>query len=123
MLFRSDLAVTVGKQMIAFGATGISLKMLIKNPWLALAAGVALVALGTAAKSSISASISGGGANSAANSGANGAMNEGYQNSSSVNGAKSMSSVNITVGGQFTLQNGVLVAAVNQEQQRINSVT
>ena len=119
----ADLAVTVGKQMIAFGATGIALKMLIKNPWLALAAGVALVALGTAAKASISSSISGGGANSAASSGSNGATNEGYQNPNSVNGAKTMSSVNVTVGGQFTLQNGVLVAAVNQEQQRINSVT
>jgi len=119
----ADLAVTIGKQMIMFGMAGIAIQKLMLTPWTAIAAGFALVALGTAAKSSISASIAGGGANVAASSGANGATNVGYQNSNSVNGAKTMSSVNVTVGGKFELQAGVLVATVNQENQRINAVT
>ncbi len=117
----ADLAVNVGKQMIAFGAAGIALKMLIKNPWLALAAGIALVAVGTMAKSKISASIASGGANSSASNGSGSDVNSSGARQSSVN--PSIGAVNITVGGQFTLQNGVLVAAINQENQRKAIVT
>jgi hypothetical protein len=118
----ADLAVTVGKQMIAFGATGIALKLLIKNPWLALAAGVALVAVGTAAKSKISASIAsgGGGATSAAGGGGSGDYN--YDARQSM-GSSKMQNINVTVGGEFTLKNGVLVAGINQENQRKLLVT
>lgn len=117
----ADLAVTVGKQMIAFGATGIALKMLIKNPWLALGAGIALVALGTAAKSKISASISSGGATSAASS--SGGSNDYNYDARQSMGASQMQKVNVTVGGEFKLQNGVLVAAIAQENQRKLLVT
>lgn len=108
------LAITVGKQMIAFGAAGIALKMLIKNPWTALAAGVALVALGTAAKNAISKSISGGGATASASAAGNGNYN--YDSRQSMAPAKQ--NINITVGGKFELSGGTLVAAVSQENQR-----
>lgn len=52
-----DLAVKVGEQMIAFGTAGLALKRLIHNPIAAIAAGSALVALGSAAASAISKTI------------------------------------------------------------------
>lgn len=114
----ADLAVTVGKQMIAFGATGIALKMLIKNPWTALAAGIALVALGTAAKAKISASISGGGASSAASSG--GDYNYDARQSSI---SPKMQTVNVVVTGDLKAKAGDLVYIFNQENQRKTIVT
>ncbi|TYP89427.1 TP901 family phage tail tape measure protein [Sphingobacterium allocomposti] len=48
------LARSIGEQMIAFGVAGIALKKLMMNPYLALAAGAALVALGSFAQSSVS---------------------------------------------------------------------
>lgn len=47
------LARSIGEQMIAFGVAGIALKKLMMNPYLAIAAGAALVALGSFAQSSI----------------------------------------------------------------------
>lgn len=47
------LAKSIGEQMIAFGVAGIALKKLMMNPYLAIAAGAALVALGSFAQSSI----------------------------------------------------------------------
>lgn len=48
-----SLAKSIGEQMIAFGVAGIALKKLMMNPYLAIAAGAALVALGSFAQSSI----------------------------------------------------------------------
>ncbi len=53
----AELAITVGKQMIAFSVAGIALKSLVKHPWTALAAGIALVALGTMANNAIDKSV------------------------------------------------------------------
>lgn len=57
----ADLAIKVGKMMIGFGIAGKALQQLIKNPVLAIAAGSALVALGSFAKSAVSNAISGAG--------------------------------------------------------------
>lgn len=48
-----SLAKSIGEQMIAFGIAGIALKKLMMNPYLAVAAGAALVALGSIASSSV----------------------------------------------------------------------
>ncbi|GHE34942.1 tape measure protein [Sphingobacterium griseoflavum] len=48
-----NLAKSIGEQMIAFGIAGIALKKLMLNPYLAVAAGAALVALGSFAASSV----------------------------------------------------------------------
>lgn len=48
-----NLAKSIGEQMIQFGVAGIALKKLAMNPYLAVAAGAALVALGSMATSSI----------------------------------------------------------------------
>lgn len=53
-----DLARSIGEQMIAFGTAGIALKMLMNNPFLSIAAGAALVALGSMASSSIGRQVS-----------------------------------------------------------------
>ncbi|WP_312364047.1 hypothetical protein [Sphingobacterium sp.] len=53
-----SLAQQIGKQMIAFGVAGIALQNLIKNPYLAIAAGAALVALGAIASASVNKSVS-----------------------------------------------------------------
>jgi len=68
-----SLASNIGKQMIAFGVAGIALKKLMMNPYLAVAAGAALVALGSFATSSVSkqtSSYSGGYSSSSNNIGA-----------------------------------------------------
>ena len=56
-----DLAVKVGEQMIAFGTAGLALKRLIHNPIAAIAAGSALVALGSAAASAVNRTLNSGG--------------------------------------------------------------
>lgn len=53
-----SLAVSVGKQMMAFGAAALGLQTLIKNPFTAIAAGAALVALGSFASASVSKTVS-----------------------------------------------------------------
>ncbi|MGJ1499624.1 tape measure protein [Sphingobacterium spiritivorum] len=47
------LAKQIGEQLIAFGTAGLALKFMIKNPYLAIAAGAALIALGSIATSSV----------------------------------------------------------------------
>lgn len=56
-----DLAIAVGKIAISTGlaSEGIKAALKLDNPWIAIAAGAALVALGTAVKSSLSAVASG----------------------------------------------------------------
>lgn len=63
-----DLAVSIGKTMIAFGTAGLSLKFFAVDPTLALIAGAGLVALGAALKSSVSATANGGGSSSSVSS-------------------------------------------------------
>lgn len=52
-----DLAQQIGKSMIAFGTAGEAIQKLIKNPMLAIVAGVGLVALGAALKANVQKSI------------------------------------------------------------------
>lgn len=55
-----DLAVSIGKALIAFGTAGIAIKFFEVNPTMALIAGAGLVALGSALKASVSSARSGG---------------------------------------------------------------
>jgi hypothetical protein len=50
----ANFASTFGKQMIALGTAMVAAKLMIKNPYLAIAGGIALVALGAAAKKMLS---------------------------------------------------------------------
>jgi hypothetical protein len=57
----ADMCIELGKLAIAAGITGIALKNLIKNPFMAVVAGMALVALGSAVKAAATSITSGGG--------------------------------------------------------------
>lgn len=116
----ADLAMTVGKQMIAFGVAGTVLKVLIDQPELALAAGVALVALGKLAKNSIASSLSGGGGATGAKSGAG--VGYEYDARQSPSAAK-MQTINVVVTGDLKAKGGDLVYVLNQEAQRKAIVT
>lgn len=49
----ADMAVKIGEVLVASGAAAIAAKLLIKNPYTAIAAGAALIAIGTAAQAAI----------------------------------------------------------------------
>ncbi len=55
----ADLAVQVGQLLIGFAVSALALRAMMSNPWLTLAAGVALVALGSFAKSAIANAMEG----------------------------------------------------------------
>ena len=112
----ASLAKTVGTQMIAFATAGITLKGLLKNPWAALAAGIALVAVGTIAQNAIGRSIS--------SSGASGSMPSGGQNynfdtRSTHQAAAQKVSVDVSVFGQLTASGKGLATTLNNENTRV----
>jgi hypothetical protein len=66
----ADFMSTLGQQMIAVGVAGIALKFAGVNPFAALAAGVALVALAGVARATMSSGVGGGSSSSGVSSGA-----------------------------------------------------
>ena len=94
----AQTATTVGKQMIAFGVAGVALKKLISNPFLAIAAGTALVALGELATNAIQNTInqtSGSGSANRYDTFTGGGYNPGYSN----NGAYRYAAANVASAG------------------------
>ncbi len=116
----ADLATTVGKQMIAFGVAGIALKGLLKNPWAALAAGIALVALGQMANNAIGDTVSGSGGNSS--SGTDGSGNYNYDTRSAV-AASATQNINVTVNGTLSADSKGLSTALTKENTRVSVAT
>jgi hypothetical protein len=105
-----DLAVSIGKALIAFGTAGIAIKFFEVNPTMALIAGAGLVALGSALKASISSSRSGGSSSSASTASA-----------SSVQSAQSykMPVLQIEVTGNSTIKgNDIYTAYTNTNKNR-----
>lgn len=110
------LAKSIGEQMIAFGTAGLALKFMIKNPFLAIAAGAALVALGSFAQSSVNKQVSNVGSggysqSSVSSSVVGGGMNTGplYNNDRQV--------------VELRLRNTDLVGALNNNQNRNNRLS
>lgn len=120
----AELAITVGKLLIGFGIAGTALEAIAKaHPAAAIVAGIALVGLGTAAKNAVGKAIAnrgGGATSSAAVSSSGNSYNYDARQSA---GDSKMQTVNVTVGGEFTLKNGVLTAQIAQENQRRLLVT
>ncbi len=101
----AELASSIGKAMIAFGTAALAAQLLISNPYLAIAAGVALVALSSALKGSISKSVSSATGGSAASASS-------YSPSSSVSASSFQQRVmTVEVIGTTKIQGNDLVVA------------
>ena len=117
----ADMAIQVGRIAIETGVAVLGIKAALKslNPWAAIAAGVALVALGTAVKGALSNIADGGSSTFSANT---------YSNNLDVRTQtgsldRVSQSVNVEVSGEFKLQGNTLVAAINRENRRKNLTT
>ena len=117
----ADMAIQVGKIAIETGTAVLGIKAALKslNPWAAIAAGVALVALGTAVKGALGNIADGGGNTFSSNA---------YSNNLDVRTQSGSldrvsQSVNVEVSGEFKLQGNTLVAAINKENRRKNLTT
>lgn len=121
----ADMAINVGKTAISTGIAveGIKLALKSMNPFAAIAAGAALVALGTAVKSSLGKIANGGGGGSTTFSGntlSGSGITDTRANSGVDNPAKP---IEVIVRGDFKLKGSALVAAVENENNRRNITT
>lgn len=112
------IASTVGKQMIALGTAGIALKKLVLNPFLAIAAGAALVALGSYASSAVNKTVNSGGVGS-------GGYSQSSVSSSVVGGGMNTGPLynNDRQVVEFKIRNTELTAAINLNQNRNNRLS
>jgi len=114
-----DAAIQVGKIAIGTGLAmeGIKKALNFGNPWVAIAAGVALIALGTAVKSSLKSVASG------AAGGAAPMQAPDYQyDTRRVTGLQPQT-MRIEVVGEFVQRGSDLVAVINRENKRKTNVT
>lgn len=114
----ADMAISVGKTAIQVGVATLGIKAALKtlNPFAAIAAGAALVALGTAAKASLS---------NIANGGSGGTFSGGYENSVDVRTANTGTNtdyqqreINVKVSGKLESRGTTLVAVIDNETER-----
>ena len=112
-----DMAVNVGKVAIQTGTAVLGIKAALKslNPWAAIAAGAALVALGTAVKSSLG---------NIADGGSGTFSGQSMSNSVSIGGTSDYSQqvetarIEVAVSGELRAKGNQLVAALNAEGTR-----
>lgn len=112
-----DMAIQVGQIAIQTGLAVAGIKAALKslNPWVAVAAGVALVALGTAVKGALSGVVSG----SNTFAGGTGISDNTYDTRTGADAwDRESRTVDVNVTGEFRLQGNTLVAAVNRENRR-----
>ena len=115
------MAISVGKMAIQTGTATLGIKAALEslNGWVAIAAGTALVALGTAVKSSLSNIASG---NYSATSSVASSVGS-SQYSSSLSNGFSTREVNVKVTGVLTGSGSTLKAVINNEDKRTNRTT
>lgn len=106
---------TIGQMLISLGVGMLKLKIAIKSPWTAIAAGIAMVALATAVSAAVSGTISGmtggGGASGVSGDGGSYAIPQG--NTSTLSASN-----NIKVDGKLTADGDKLVAVINTVNNR-----
>jgi len=118
----ANFADSLGKALITAGVAGIAFKKLFINPYLAVAAGAALVAAAAVVRAKLKAGVSGGGGASSgggsysAPSSAGGSIGEGNWNSRTVY-AKQQA---LVVTGTLKASGTELVAVINNENKRRN---
>ena len=108
-----DMAIAVGKIAVAAGlaSEGIQAALHMDNPYIAIAAGAALIALGTAVKSSLSAVASGD--YSAAGGGYSGSYGSG-----SSGGDYETREVNVNVTGTLVANGDQLITVINNTNKK-----
>ncbi|MBN2744525.1 MAG: hypothetical protein JXR39_11590 [Marinilabiliaceae bacterium] len=118
----AEMLITVGKMAIATGIAVIGIKeaLMSLNPAVAIAAGIALVALGTAVKSGLSSAASGGsGGMSSVSAPVTSVDTRTASNTSQSNTA----SIAVEVAGEFRQRGSDLVAVVGKENNRKSLTT
>lgn len=115
-----DMAIAVGKIAVAAGTATLGLKAAFEslNPYVALAAGAALIALGTAVKTGLSNVASG---NYSSSSATSTVASSSYSSSTSNDWAES--EVNVKVTGTLQANGSALVAVLNNEEKRKSHTT
>ena len=115
-----DMAIAVGKIAVAAGTATLGLKAAFEslNPYVALAAGAALIALGTAVKTGLSNVASG---NYSSSSATSTVASSSYSSSASNDWAES--EVNVKVTGTLQANGSALVAVLNNEEKRKSHTT
>lgn len=115
----ADMAIKVGEIAIAVGTALLAIKMSLKslNPFAAIGAGVALVALGAATKAALS--------NAADKGGGAAAVSSSVASSGYGGGVNNMETANITVNvtGHLQASGSTLVAVIDSENNRKKHTT
>ena len=116
----ADLAISVGKMAIQTGAATLGIKAALEslNPYAAIAAGAALVALGSALKTGMSNAASG---NYSAS--ANVASASSYSSGSSLSSDMYGREMTVKVTGRLEASGSTLAAVLDNEAQRHNRTT
>lgn len=116
----ADLAISVGKMAIQTGAATLGIKAALEslNPYAAIAAGAALVALGSALKTGMSNAASGGYSASA-----NVASASSYSSGSSLGSDMYGREMTVKVTGRLEASGSTLAAVLDNEAQRHNRTT
>lgn len=119
----SDMAIQVGKIAISTGIAILGIKAALRtlNPFAAIAAGVALVALGTAVKGALS-NLSGGGG-TMASAGANSGNTVNIGNTRDMSMQMESRKMQIEVTGELKARGSSLVAVIGAENNRKNLTT
>jgi len=112
-----DMAVTVGKMAVATGMATLGIKAALEtlNPYVAIAAGTALIALGAAVRAGMSNVASGNYSASVASSS--------YSSTGSYGSSSFGREMEVKVTGTLTANGSQLVAVLNNENDRKNYTT
>jgi hypothetical protein len=114
----ADLAINVGKIAIGAGLAvlGVKKALMTLNPGVAIAAGIALIAIGSAVKGSLSSAASGG-------SGGYSSTGGGLTYDNRTAGSVQQQSQKIEISGKLVAQGPDLVYVFNQENNRKNIIS
>ena len=110
-----DMAITIGKMAIATGTATLGIKAALEslNPYVAIAAGVALVALGAAVKAGLS-NVAAGNYNASTNV----ASSTGSYSSGAINTGFESREITIHVDGTLRAEGNQLLAVIENENKR-----
>lgn len=114
-----DMAISVGKMAISTGVATLGIKKALEslNGYVAIAAGAALVALGSAVKTGLGNIASG---NYSASSGV---ASGGYSRGGSYGSGYASQNIKVKVSGKLVAQGSSLVAVIENEGKRMNATT